>query len=79
MCMAFPFLMLEDIDEVWEEIKDSRPDLNDLNSKKLYEFVEYFENTWLMRNVILIERIGIFGTVILLGPLELITLVKHII
>ena len=45
--MAFPFLMLEDIDEVWEEMKDSRPDLNDLNSKKLDEFVEYFENTWL--------------------------------
>ena len=45
--MAFPFLMLEDIDEVWEEMIDSRPDLNDLNSKKLDEFVEYFENTWL--------------------------------
>ena len=39
--------MLEDIDEVWEEMIDSRPDLNDLNSKKLDEFVEYFENTWL--------------------------------
>ena len=45
--MAFPFLMLRNIDEVWEEMKDSRPELNDLNSKKLDEFIEYFENTWL--------------------------------
>ncbi len=47
MCMAFPFLMLGDIYEVWEEIKDTRPDLSDLNSKKPDQFIEYFEDTWL--------------------------------
>jgi hypothetical protein len=45
--MAFPFLMLGDIDDVLEEMKDSRPDLNDLNSRKLDQFFEYFEETWL--------------------------------
>ena len=27
MLMAFPFLMLEDIDEVWQEMIDIKPDL----------------------------------------------------
>ena len=48
MCMAFPFLMLGDIDEVWEEMKESRPDLNSsLNNAKLDDFVKYFEDTWI--------------------------------
>ncbi len=42
MCMAFPFLMLGDIDEVWEEMKDTRPDLSNLNSKKLDHFHRVF-------------------------------------
>ena len=28
MLMAFPFLMLEDIDEVWEEMIESKPDIS---------------------------------------------------
>ena len=47
MCMAFPFLMLGDIDDVWEEMKDSRPDLNSLNKGKLDDFITYFEDTWI--------------------------------
>jgi hypothetical protein len=47
MCMAFPFLMLGDIDDVWEEMKDTRPELNALNNAKLDDFITYFEDTWI--------------------------------
>ena len=29
MLMAFPFLMMNDIDEVWDEMIDSKPILDD--------------------------------------------------
>ena len=45
MLMAFPFLLLDDIDEVWEEMIDSKPDLGEHNSK-LEKFIEYFADTW---------------------------------
>ncbi len=35
MLMAFPFLFLDDIDEVWEEMIDSKPDLGEHNSQLL--------------------------------------------
>ena len=41
MLMAFPFLMLEDIDEVWEEMIESKPDLGEHNFL-LEKFIEYF-------------------------------------
>ena len=31
--MAFPFLMLDDIDEVWDEIVENKPDLGVNNFK----------------------------------------------
>ena len=46
MLMAFPFLMLEDIDEVWEEMIESKPDLGEHNFL-LEKFIEYFEDTWI--------------------------------
>ena len=33
MLMAFPFLMLDDIDEVWDEIVENKPDLGVNNFK----------------------------------------------
>ena len=46
MLMALPFLLLDDIDEVWEEMIDSKSDLGDHNSK-LEKFIEYFADTWI--------------------------------
>ena len=64
--------MLGDIDEAWEEMKYLRPDLSDLN--ELGQFVEYFEDPWINKNVILIEMNGKFGIPIFL---ELIILLRH--
>ena len=50
MLMAFPFLMLEDIDEVWEEMKDAKPDLGDNDNVKMVKLIEYFENCWIKNN-----------------------------
>ena len=44
--MALPFLLLDDIDEVWEEMIDSKSDLGEHNSK-LEKFIEYFADTWI--------------------------------
>ena len=44
MLMAFPFLMIDDIDEVREEMLDSKPDLGERDSK-LEKLIEYFEET----------------------------------
>ncbi len=40
------FLLLDDIDEVWEEMIDSKPDLGEHNSQ-LEKFIEYFADTWI--------------------------------
>ena len=43
--MSFPFLMLEDIDDCWLEMRGNKPDLGEFNNKKLEEFLKYYENT----------------------------------
>ena len=40
------FIILDDIDEVWEEMIDSKSDLGEHNSK-LEKFIEYFADTWI--------------------------------
>ena len=50
MLIRFPFLILGDIDEVWEEMKDSRPDLGVANNSKIEELIVYFNNTWIKKN-----------------------------
>ena len=47
MAMSFPFLMLGDIDEVWEEMIECKPKLGGINHAKVDQFVEYFEKTWI--------------------------------
>ena len=50
MIMSFPFLMLEDVDEVWEEMLASKPVLGGIDDEKVDQFVDYFEKTWLNEN-----------------------------
>jgi hypothetical protein len=50
MLMAFPFLVLDDIDDVWDEMKDTCPDMGDLDNLKLEKFITYFEDTWVKEN-----------------------------
>ena len=43
-----PFLMLDDIDDVWEELLDGMPDLNDVAANlNLQKFCDYMNNTWI--------------------------------
>lgn len=50
MFMSFPFLMLDDIDEVWDEMVESKPDLGDVDGVKVDRFLNYFEDTWIKNN-----------------------------
>ena len=50
MFMSFPFPMLEDIDEVWEEMVENKPDLGDIDNAKVGQFLTYFEDTWIKAN-----------------------------
>ena len=43
--MAFPFLMLDDIDEVWEEMTESKPDLGEHN------FLHFPRDLWNMFDI----------------------------
>ena len=51
--MAFRFLMIEDIDNCWNELKEeeSKSELNNIDSAKLEQFIKYYENTWIDRSV----------------------------
>ena len=56
--MALPFLKLKpnededesDIDLCWDELKSERVDLGETDNKKLDQFTEYCETTWLNSN-----------------------------
>ena len=51
MVMSFPFLMMGDIDEVWEEMVESKPKLRGIDDGlKVDQFIKYFEKTWLNDN-----------------------------
>ena len=43
--LSFPFLLLDDIDEVWKELKESVPDIRVHDKTKAQQFIVYFENT----------------------------------
>ena len=43
-----PFLKLDDIDECFDELKDSTPSIENKNAVDL--FIKYFENTWIKEN-----------------------------
>ena len=40
--MALTFLMLEDVDEVWDQLLDNKPDLNDDDKPKVFYYNYYF-------------------------------------
>ena len=42
MLMALTFLMLEDVDEVWDQLLDTKPDLNDDDKPKVFYYNCYF-------------------------------------
>ena len=46
MFMALPFVKLDDIDCCFEELKDTKPEIDE-EDKKIEQFIEYFENTWI--------------------------------
>ena len=48
--MSFPFLLLEKIDELWEEIMESVPDIGVHDKTNAQQFIVYFENTWIKYN-----------------------------
>ena len=51
MLQAFPFLKNEDVDECWYEMKESKPIFkNDLDNRKIDQFILYFEKTWVSEN-----------------------------
>ncbi len=56
--MALPFLKLKpnedesDIDLCWDGLKSERADLGETDSKKLDQFTEYCETTWLNSSAI---------------------------
>ena len=44
--MAFPFLILDDIDDVWDEMKDTCPDMGDLDQCGIYlKFIRHVQTT----------------------------------
>jgi len=46
--MSLPFLKMDDIDDVFEELKSDKPDLdNQIDNKKFDQFIFYLENTWI--------------------------------
>jgi hypothetical protein len=56
MLMAFPFLVLDDIDDVWDEMKDTCPDMGDLEINSLH----ILKIRGSKKIVILIDRCGIY-------------------
>ena len=54
MCMAFPFLKLDEVEETWEFMKaEDLPEFsNDLDSKLFEKFISYLDDTWFKENFI---------------------------
>ena len=51
MLISLPFLMPEDIDEVWIEMKTTKPILSgEVDKIKIDQFIKYIEKTWLSEN-----------------------------
>jgi len=47
MFMSLPFLKMDDIDDVFEELKSEKPDLgNQIDNKKFDQFITYLEKHW---------------------------------
>ena len=44
MFMALPFVKLDDIDCCFEELKETKPEIDE-EDRKIDQFIEYFENT----------------------------------
>ena len=42
--MALPFVKLDDIDCCFEELKETKPEIDE-EDRKIDQFIEYFENT----------------------------------
>jgi hypothetical protein len=61
--MALPFLKLKpnedesDIDLCWDGLKSERADLGETDSKKLDQFTEYCETTWLNSSAMFLREI----------------------
>ena len=44
--MALPFVRLDDIDCCFEDLKETKLEIEE-EDKKIDQFIEYFENTWI--------------------------------
>jgi hypothetical protein len=63
MIMAFPYLLLDEIDSTWEELNYEIDLGNDLDNKKFDQLREYIDITWMNKSVILTIRI--FGILLM--------------
>ena len=60
--------MSEDIDEVWIEMKATKPILSgEVDNIKIGQFIKYFEKTWISNNCHFDRLAGTFSSNILLG------------
>lgn len=78
MCMAFPFLKLDEVEETWEFMKaEDLPEFsNDLDSKLFEKFISYLDDTWFKENSMFNKT---YGTCMMIYQLEQTTLVRRLI